>query len=161
MAYMGAASPRGFDPSTKASFLSLAMYRVSTTLQMGNGAMIANIPREVPVFGRSAPTQASAAWWRAVLCPALPVVEPALCPAHAVSPPLRSRRLGELDLDPLLPGLVLASFSHSTPASDIPTRASALDPEIVDGGEAGFVHSLDPTMPGLWIFREYRNYEKS
>ena len=33
-----AASPRGFDPSAKASFHSLAMYELSTTLQMGNGA---------------------------------------------------------------------------------------------------------------------------
>ena len=58
-----AASLRGFDPSAKSSFQSLAMYEVSTTLQMmGNGAMIANISREVPVFGRSAHTQASAAW---------------------------------------------------------------------------------------------------
>ena len=56
-----AASPRGYDPSAKASFQSLAMYEVSTTLQMGNGAMLANIPREVPVIGRSDSTQASAA----------------------------------------------------------------------------------------------------
>ena len=56
-----AASPRGFDPSAKVSFQSLAMYEVSTTLQMGNGAMLANIPREVPVIGRSDSTQASAA----------------------------------------------------------------------------------------------------
>ena len=48
-----AASSRGYDPSAKAAFQSLALYEVSTTLQMGNGAMLANIPREVPVFGRS------------------------------------------------------------------------------------------------------------
>ena len=85
-----AASPRELDPSTKASFQSLAMYEASTTLQMGNGAMIANIPREVPVFGRSDPTQALAAWRRAVPCPDLPVVEPVLCPAHDMSPQLGS-----------------------------------------------------------------------
>ena len=66
-----AASPRGFNPSAKASFQSVAMYEVSTTLQMGNGAMLANIPREVSVLGRSDSTQASAAWRRAVPCPAL------------------------------------------------------------------------------------------
>ena len=50
-----------------------------------------------------------------------------------------------------LPGLVPASRSHSTPASEIPTRASALaDPAVVDGSEASFVHSLDPTLPGLY-----------
>ena len=68
-----AASPRRFDPSAKASFQSLAMYEVSTTLQMGNWAMIANIPREVPVFDRFDPTQASAAWRRAV-------TQPCICP---------------------------------------------------------------------------------
>ena len=72
-----------------------------------------------------------------------------LCPVHATPPQLQSGRLGELDLDSLLPGLVLASFSISVPASEIPTRASALaDPEVVDGSEASFVHSLDPAIPG-------------
>ena len=52
-----AASLRDYDPSAKASFQSLAMYEVSTTLQMGNGAMLANIPREVHVCGRSDSTQ--------------------------------------------------------------------------------------------------------
>ena len=85
-------------------------------------------------------------------CPTLPVAEPALCPAHALPPQLRLGRLGELDLDldSLLPGLVPASLSHFTPVSEIPTRALALaDSAVVDGSEAGFVHSLDPTMPGL------------
>ena len=147
-----AASLRRFDPSAKASLQSLAMYQVSTTLQMDNGAIIANIPREVPVFGRSNPTQASDAWRQAVPCPGMLVAEPALCPAHDLLPQPRSGRLGELalDLDSLFPGLVLASLSHSTPASEILTRASALaDPAVVDGSEAGFVHSLDPSMPGL------------
>ena len=63
-----------------------------------------------------------------------------LCPVHATHTQLQSGRLGELDLDSLLPGLVPASFSHSAPSSEIPNRASALvDPEIVDGGnKAGF-----------------------
>ena len=144
------ASPRGFDPSAKASFQSLAMYEVSMTLQMGNGAMIANISREVPVFGRSDPTQASAAWRRAVPCSALPVVVPASRLVTTAPSLLRPGREAELDLDSWLPSLVPASFSHSAPASEIPTRASALaDPEVVDGSEAGFVYSLGPAMPGL------------
>ena len=44
-----------------------------------------------------------------------------------------------------------ASFSHSAPGSEIPTKISALaDPKVVDGSKAGFVHSLDPTMLGMY-----------
>ena len=72
-------------------------------------------------------------------------------PFSATSSLLRLGREAELDLDSLLPGFVLASFSHSAPASEIPTRSSALaDPEVVDGRDAGFVYNLDPTMPGLY-----------
>ena len=92
-----AASPQGFDPSAKASVQSLAMYEVSTTLQMGKGAMLANISREVPVFGRSDSTRASAAWQRAVPCPALPANEPTSCPVRDAPPQLQSGGLSGLD----------------------------------------------------------------
>ena len=79
------------------------------------------------------------------------VVVPVSCPVSATSSLWQPGREGELDLDSLLPGLVPVTFSHSASASEIPTRASALvDPEVVDGSKASFVHSLDPTMLGLY-----------
>ena len=40
-----AASLCGFDPSAKVLFQSLALYEMSTSLQMSNAAMMLNIPR--------------------------------------------------------------------------------------------------------------------
>ena len=119
--------------------------------------MLANITREVPVFGRSDPTQASAFWRRAVPCPALPP-DYAPCPVHDAPPPLRGGQQTLLDLDSLLPGLVPASCVHFTPASEILNRAPALaDPGVVDANVAEFASQLDPTMPGMYscLFSAY------
>ena len=41
-------------------------------------------------------------------------------------------------------------FTFYTSVRDSNQALVLADPEVVDGSEAGFVHSLDPTMPGLY-----------